>query len=156
MKIAEVMSRSPVCCEQTESLNRAVHQMWEHDYGALPVVNPKGERIGILTDRDACMAAYIQGKKLDEITVGRVMSKTVYTCKADESLEDAEKLMGSRQIRRLPVVGTENRPVGMVSLNDIARHASSVTAKTAYNRGLSETLAAICQPREVPAKTSIT
>jgi CBS domain-containing protein len=54
--------------------------------------------------------------------------------------------MRENQVRRLPVLDAENRPVGLVSMNDLARLASRAR-RSAVDRELVRTLAAVCQPR---------
>jgi hypothetical protein len=56
--------------------------------------------------------------------------------------------MATRQIRRIPIVDRDGKPVGIVSMNDLAIEA--VQPDTAMKQGptkVTHTLAAICQPR---------
>jgi len=147
MKIHEIMSKPAVTCRENDTLNVAAQRMWEHDFGAVPVLNDEGHMVGIVTDRDICMAAYTQGLALREIPVSDAMAKKVFSVREDESLEAAERLMTDKQIRRLPVVDGESRPIGLLSLNDIARYAASARKKNGLDREMTQTLAAICQPR---------
>ena len=161
MRIEQLMSKPAVTCGQDDSLNTAAQLMWEHDCGAVPVLGDEGTVVGLLTDRDVCMAAYTQGKPLQAIPVSRAMGKQVYSCHPDESIEAAEQLMTEHRIRRLPVVDGEGRPVGILSLNDVARDAASSRAGNGAQREVARTLAAICQPRlhgnqrsrQAPART---
>lgn len=149
MQIRDIMSQSVITCSPSDSLNAAARLMWENDCGAIPVVDDGGSTVGMITDRDICMAGYIQHKLLPEISVTDVMSKDVATCTTSDTLEAAERLMGERQVRRLPVVDGNSKPVGIVSLNDIARYAASAHAKkNGVDRRFTETLAAICEPRK--------
>jgi signal-transduction protein with cAMP-binding, CBS, and nucleotidyltransferase domain len=79
--------------------------------------------VGIVTDRDVCMATYTTGRAPQSIRVADAMSDQVFCCQAEDSLEAAEILMREKQIRRLPVVDDQSRPVGVLSLNDVARVA---------------------------------
>lgn len=147
MEIRKIMSEPAVTCRAEDSLNTAAQLMWERDCGALPVVDDGGRAVGIVTDRDICMAAYTQGRALTDIRVAEAMSRSVFSCHADDSLEDAERLMKERQIRRVPVVDGDNRAIGMLSLNDLARCAARARQKSGMERELTQTLAAICEPR---------
>ena len=80
MKVSDLMTREVRTCHQHDSLNRAAQLMWENDCGAVPVVDSDLKVIGMLTDRDICMAAYTQGKRLDEIPVVTAMSRQVVRC----------------------------------------------------------------------------
>jgi CBS domain-containing protein len=123
MKVAEMMTRDVRTCFATDSLNRAAQIMWEGDCGCVPVVDEQRSVIGIITDRDVCMAAYTQGRPLFEMNVGSVASKNVVAVKEDDSLHHAEMVMHDTQVRRLPVVDADNHLVGILSISDLARRA---------------------------------
>jgi CBS-domain-containing membrane protein len=123
--------------------------MWDHDCGAVPVVGEDAKVVGIVTDRDICMATWSRGRAPGHISVAEVMSKNVFCCRREDSILGAEALMRANQIRRLPVVDREQRLVGMLSLADIAR-ASEAAPKLGLGRdasgdGLATTLAGICR-----------
>lgn len=147
MKVREVMNQPAVTCRPEDTLNTAAQLMWERDCGAIPVVNEDGALVGMLTDRDICMAAYTQGTALSAIPVQNAMARQIFTCHADNSLRDAEQLMSEKQIRRLPVVDGDERIIGVISLNDIARYAASARPGDSFERDLTNTFAAICEPR---------
>ena len=146
MQVEQIMNQPPVACRVHDTLNTAAQLMWEHDSGAIPVMGNDDRVIGIVTDRDICMAAYTQGRPLQAIPVQAAMAKQVFTCRPDDSVEDAEQLMGAKQIRRLPVLNDAGQLVGMLSLGDIAREFGASRKKNVI-RELVQTLAAICTPR---------
>ncbi len=150
MKVQEIMSQPVVACRASDSLNRAARLMWENDCGALPVVGDDGRIAGMVTDRDVCMASYLQGRALDAIPVSGAMAREVVTCHEEDLLETAERLMGDKQIRRVPVVDADNRPIGVLSMNDVTRHAA-VEGRSAAQRDVVRAMAAIGQPR-LPVK----
>lgn len=147
MRVIEIMSKPALTCRQLDTLNKAAQLMWDHDCGMVPVLDDGGKVIGVLTDRDVCMAAYTEGKRLDEIPVAHAMASNVFCCRADDSLENAERLMSEGQFRRLPVVDKEGRPLGVVSLADIARYAVNEPAEDTSAREIIRSLAVISQPR---------
>jgi CBS domain-containing protein len=134
-----------------DTLNTAAQLMWEHDCGAIPVMGDDDRIIGIVTDRDICMAAYTQGRPLYAIPVHDAMAKEVFTCRPDDSVEDAEHLMGEKQVRRLPVLDGAGQLVGMLSVGDIARELGGSRRKGVI-RELVQSLAAICTPRALSMK----
>lgn len=146
MRIEQIMSRPVAMCGADDSLHTAARLMWEHDCGVLPVTDQHGQVIGIITDRDICMASYIQGKAPQDIAVSSAMAKQVFSCHAADSLESAEHLMSQKQIRRVPVVDGDNRPLGMLSLNDIARLGASSKKKNGMDHEIVQTIAAVCEP----------
>jgi CBS domain-containing protein len=103
-------------------LERAAQIMWEHDCGAVPVVDADSHVVGMITDRDVCMASYTQGRPLWQIPVSSACSHTVYSCLLTDSVQSAEKLMRTTQVRRLPVVDAEGKLWGLISLGDLALH----------------------------------
>jgi CBS domain-containing protein len=107
-KIADIMSTDVRTVQPQDSLRRAAQCMQELDVGALPVCD--GERLlGMVTDRDIAVRAIADGLNPD-----------VAFCTADQDAEEAKRLMGARQVRRLPVIDDNRRLVGIVSLGDLA------------------------------------
>ena len=148
MRIKNIMSHPPVTAVPNSSADTIARLMWEFDCGIVPIVGDDGRVIGVVTDRDICMAAYTQGKPLSGIDVTSAMAKDVVACHETDEVETAEHLMRDSRIRRLPVLDAENRLVGIVSMNDIARLAVHAKNSGTY-RGLVQTLAAVSEPREI-------
>ena len=69
MKVEQIMNREVKTCRPQDSLNRAAQIMWDEPCGAVPVVDDQHRPVGFLTDRDICMAAYTQGKPLEQLRV---------------------------------------------------------------------------------------
>jgi len=129
--------------------------MWENDCGAIPVVDDGDHLVGMLTDRDICMSAYTQGSPLHAIPVHNAMAREVFACGPNDTLEQAEQLMAEKRIRRIPIVDDDNQPLGVLSINDIARHAAAARKKNGLEHEVTQTLAAIGKPWETrkPSKT---
>ncbi len=156
MKIKKLMITEVGSCPSSENLDKVAQVMWELDCGCVPIIDPDSKVVGMLTDRDICMAAYTQGGALGEISVSSVMSKEVHTCSPEDDLTVAELIMESKQVRRLPVIDDEGRLVGLLSLNDIARRSAQEEGKKRALKGLkpaevAHTLAGICQPHRAAA-----
>jgi CBS domain-containing protein len=154
MKVSELMTTDVRSCWSTEPLDRAAKLMWEFDCGSLPVLDQNGRVIGMITDRDVCMAAYTQAQLLGRIPVSRAMSSELYSCNPDEELDKVEKRMRSHQVRRLPVVDDEGHLRGVLSLADIAQRAAKDAKGKAGTRQVGfaevgETLAAVTSPRRL-------
>ena len=150
MKVEQMMSRDVKTCGEGEPLVRAVQLMWEHDVGAVPVVDQQGMVVGMITDRDCCMAAYTQGRRLDEIVVRSAMSTKVQTCAPGDTLETVTQMMKRAQVRRVPVVDKKNKLVGMISLCDLSRAAEkepNQRVREQYMQQVEGTLATVTKPR---------
>lgn len=157
MKISELMTRDVKTCAPADTLQRAAQIMWENDCGIVPIV--EGDRVvGMITDRDVCMAAYTQGQPLWQIPVSGAMATDVHGVHEDDSLDAAESLMQRMRVRRVPVLDGGGRLKGILSMNDLARHSRR---STRYGDGLSgdsivRILGAISEPRDAAAKRPAT
>jgi len=153
MKVWEVMTRAVKSCSAADSLDAAAQIMWDNDCGCVPVVDDDRRVVGIITDRDICMAAHLQGVALKDSQAASAMSKEVFTCDADAGISSAEAIMRERRVRRLPVVNGDNRLIGVVSLNDIAREgrreAARRTVRQVMDADIASVLGAVCQPRSM-------
>lgn len=144
-RIHDVMTTQVHTVRTTDSLDDAAVQMWNADVGVLPVVDPIGQVVGMISDRDIAMAAGLRGLRLAEIGVEGVMSCPVWACAPDATLADAEATMQEHRIRRLPVIDSSARLVGLVSLGDLG-HAPTVDV-CEHLQALGQTFAAITAPR---------
>ena len=125
MKIKDLMKTPTFTVHPTDNLNQAVKVMWDKRIGALPVIDEDSRIVGMLTDRDACMAAYTKGRALSEISVDSAMARQVHSCSADDDVGSALKSMRELGVRRLPVVDKRGHVEGILSVDDIARVASA-------------------------------
>lgn len=146
MKITSLIHRDVTSCTIHDDLAYAAQQMWDHDIGCLPVIDDQGHIAGMITDRDICMAAFTSGKPLSAIPVTEPMTRDVFACTADDEVAAVEQAMRDHQIRRMPVIDPHGHPVGMVSINDLAR--ASTAGKVEANE-IAYTLAAVTSPRPI-------
>lgn len=144
--VKDLMSHPAVTCLPTDTLDTPARLMWQYDCGVVAVVNADGRLTGMVTDRDLCMSAYTQGRPMQVIPVATAMAGNPIAVQSTETIDAAEDLMRDHQIRRLPVVDDAGRPVGVLSLNDLARLAARSHDSETDHR-IARTLAAICQPR---------
>jgi CBS domain-containing protein len=150
MKIRELMTERVCTCRAQDSLAKAAQIMWESDCGSVPVLDDKGLVVGIITDRDIAMAAYLQGKTLADARVFTVMARDLETISADDSPAMAELVMQRRQVRRLPVVDDEGKLLGIISLGDLAHYMAAEQSFGSDGMtwsAVAHTLAAVSAPR---------
>jgi CBS domain-containing protein len=126
---ADVMHSPAICCRAHDNLHEAARLMWEHDLGTVPVVNDADEPVGMLTDRDACMAAYTQGVPLIHGSVASAMSQKVVLCDVTTPLAKIRELMAEARVRRMPVVDAQGKLVGIIGLSDLIREAHAALPK---------------------------
>ncbi len=149
MKVRDVMSVRVATCAPHAPLSEVARILWDHDCGIVPVLDEGARPVGVVTDRDLCMAAYTQGRRLDEIPVRRVMAKDVAAVSAAADAKDAAGLMAARQVRRLVVLDDEGALVGVVSLSDL------VAEKAVADRVAVATLRDVCRPRVARERTAL-
>jgi CBS domain-containing protein len=101
MRVDRIRSKTVATVNAEQTLNEAAHLMWTHDCGCVPVVDDAGVLKGMLTDRDIAMAAYLNGSRLADIPVSRVMSREVVCCRAGDDVLEVESRMQQHRIRRL-------------------------------------------------------
>jgi len=150
MNVEMMMSSDVVSCRPEDSMAQAARAMWDRDCGVVPVVDADRHLVGIVTDRDICIAALTKGRTLDSMAVAEVMRQRVYSCRPDQTLRAVHALMREFQVRRLPVVDQHDRLVGIVSINDLAQAATDAkdASRTERMCEVTETLAAICDHRQ--------
>lgn len=121
MKVKEVMTAQSVkFCTPETKLTEAVKSMKEGKCGALPVVDQDYRVLGIITDSDICLAlAESKSTSWEQIKVGEIMSRNVYTVKGEDEISTAFQNMRKNQIGRLPVVDTAGKLNGIVSLHNL-------------------------------------
>jgi len=155
MKVKDVMTAEAKTIWLTESLADAARIMWENDCGVLPIVKDQ-KVVGMITDRDICMATAMRKSNASGISVEEVMTGRVYAVKPEDEIAQALELMQEHQIRRLPVIGPEGELEGILSMNDVVLHAKAGddAAEDAIDyTDVMKTYQAICQ-HPLPAAAS--
>lgn len=123
MKVADIMTSHVISVGQREPVAAAVRLMKRHNLGALPVCDDEGRLRGMVTDRDIVTRCVALELDPADTMLREIMSRGIRTCAPGDEINDAARLMGREQIRRLPV--TEGgRLVGMVTLADMARRSA--------------------------------
>ncbi len=117
--IRDVMTTDPVSMPASATVLDAARKMREESIGAVLVL--EGEQVcGILTDRDVVVRSVAAGQQPAATTLNQVCSQHLATVSPDDHLGVAVRLMRDKAVRRVPVVD-HDRPVGIVSLGDLAR-----------------------------------
>ena len=116
--IRDVMTSDPRTVKSDAPIEEAAKAMKEADAGAV-VVQDNGTPCGIVTDRDIAIRAVAEGRD-SSTPVSEIATTDVTTLAADDSIEDAVRIMREKDVRRLPVV-EDDKTVGIVSLGDLAQ-----------------------------------
>jgi CBS domain-containing protein len=125
MKVQDAMMRTPAYCSPETNLGSAVELLWDRDCGFLPIVDAKKRLIGVVTDRDLCMALGTRNRLPGQITVGEVATGKVYSCREQDDIHAALEAMANKRVRRLPVVNEEGVLQGILSMDNVVLHTES-------------------------------
>lgn len=139
MQLKEIMTRNVECVAPDTTLAAAAKRMRDLDVGPLPVCD-HDKLAGMVTDRDIIVRGVAEGCDVRTARVGDVMTAGVDFCYEDDDLDEAQRIMQERQIRRLLVLNRDKRLVGIVSLADLA-------TKTPREQEVGETVSHISQNR---------
>jgi len=118
----EVMTSDPVCCRPQDNAVLAAKLMKKENIGSVPVCeeNPDKRLLGIITDRDLAIQVVAEGRDPKTVKVQEVMTGQPFTCKADDDVQKALDAMEMHQIRRIPVVDSSDRLIGIIAQADVA------------------------------------
>lgn len=127
----EIMTREVTTANREMSLQSVAALMRDGDMGSLPVIE-NGKLVGIITDRDIVVRAIAEGKNADA-QVGDAMTIEVFSVKETDFVFEAIRLMGDKQVRRVPIVNEQTELVGIIAMADVA-------LETEDEREIAETL----------------
>jgi CBS domain-containing protein len=148
MRVKDVMTDDVKCCSLETNLAAAAKIMWEGDCGAIPVTDGGNKVIGVITDRDICIAGATRSRTEGEIPVQDVISHTVYSCLPEDDVRAALETMRSQRVRRLPVVAKDGSLAGIISIHDIAVQARSGKGSAVPAEDVLDTFIAITAPSQ--------
>jgi CBS domain-containing protein len=118
-KARDVMTPECKCAGENDTILDAAKRLSELDVGAMPICGEDDRLKGMITDRDIVVKVLAQGKDPSKVTVGELAQGKPVTIGADDSIEEALKVMSDHKVRRLPVID-EQRCVGIISQADVA------------------------------------
>jgi CBS domain-containing protein len=120
--IKDSMTSNPCSIDADKPVSYAAKMLRDENVGLAPIV--EGDKVvGTLTDRDIATRVVAEGRDPESTTVAEVASRDIVTVGPDDDLSDALRLMAEHQVRRLPVVESDGRLVGVIAQADVAEHA---------------------------------
>lgn len=147
MLIRELSPTYVASCHPDTALADAATLMREHDCGILPVVDGSYKVLGVLTDRDICMAVSSRDVLASALRARDVMSTTIHTIAAGDTAAQALRVMRKHHVRRLPITAPDGVLEGIVSLNDLflaAKPPGGSQLGSPSPEDLIQTMKAIC------------
>jgi CBS domain-containing protein len=131
MNIRELMVKEVTSCSPDTDLETAGRMMWDHNCGAIPVLDNEDHPIGVVTDRDIAMSAVLNHKPLWEISARDVIgTREVFTCNIDDDIQSALSMMQTHKIRRLPIIDSDGCLRGILTIDDIVAGSKKMEGKT--------------------------
>lgn len=144
MTAKDLMTSNVKSCSADADLATVAKIMWDSDCGTVPVVNQERKVIGMITDRDICIAAATRSTAPANIRVREVMSGHVHKCFREDDVSTVLKTMQERRVRRLPVLDPQEQLVGIISINDLAARADRRPGASVPGDEFLATLKSIC------------
>jgi len=159
MKVREVMREQAVFCGLDTTLALAIESMRKNGCGFLPVVGEGDNVIGVITDRDICIALGTRNQKPTDVLVKDVMLPKQYTfpklftCTPDDDIHCVLKTMRMEKIRRIPVIDGEGGLLGILSMDDIVLWACARAGKHDIScKDVVDAYKAICAHGKLPKR----
>lgn len=146
MKVKDVMKTDVGFCDLEDNLKKAAEIMRYRDCGVVPIVDDKKRVVGMLTDRDVCLAVAARNRKASEVKTKEVIKGKAIFCSPEDKLEDALRKMRKYQIKRLTAVSENGELAGILSITDIML---SVRKNKDLKKKVYATLKAIFKPRPI-------
>jgi CBS domain-containing protein len=125
MQVREIMTTSPVTCTPETSLGVAAGRMANSKSGILPVLDTRGRLVGIITDRDICVAISRTNRNALSISVREVMTRKVSSVQLTDDMRRALATMRTARVRRVPVLDAAGHLEGVLSIDDIIGRGSN-------------------------------
>ncbi|HKV42630.1 MAG TPA: CBS domain-containing protein [Blastocatellia bacterium] len=152
MLVKDAMTENAITCSPGTNLAEVVELMWTYDIGFLPLVDDELKAIGVVTDRDICIAVGTRPYLASEILAAHVTSGRLFYCYPEDDVHVALQTMEREKVRRIAVLDEAGHVVGILSLDDIALHAEAPNGKPVQlsHQDVSRTLRAVSK-HEVPA-----
>jgi CBS domain-containing protein len=153
MRLGDMVSPEAYALSPDDTLREAARLMADLDAGALPV-GENNQLIGTITHRDINLRVVVEGGDPEKVTVGEAMSSDVLYCFENESVEDVSEKMRHWWVRRIPVVGSDKRLIGVVSLGDLTPMEVRQPGASLHLRGSREGSAPVRRRARGAATTS--
>lgn len=131
MQVSEIMHKGIRSVNINESVKKVAELMRQEDIGALPVLE-NDKPIGFVTDRDIVISCVAEGYDTNG-SIRHAMNEDVYTVQEDADIKEATQLMKDKQVSRILVVDSSQKPIGMISLQDLSGNISQSESANTLN-----------------------
>jgi CBS domain-containing protein len=137
MTVKHLMTPYPVVVDAATPVAQCARLMDDRDIGALGVME-EGRLVGVLTDRDIVIRAIAHDRDPLALAAGDLASRDVVAVSIDAPVEEAERRMRERAVRRLFIVAEDGRPLGILTVDDLIalRDPDSIMARQIREWGM--------------------
>ena len=146
MKVKDAMKTDVGACSTEDNLMKTAEIMRLRDCGVVPVIDEGKKVVGMLTDRDICLAIESRNRKASDVKAADLLKGKAITCFAEDDLESALRKMRKYQIKRLAVVDKSNELAGILTVSDVLL---AVRKDKDLKKKIYATLRAIAQPKPI-------
>lgn len=122
MKINECMCQDVCFVKPDCKVYDVARIMNENHIGCIPICNDEKNIVGVVTDRDIVLRTVACDKDVKQTQVSEIMTTNVYTCKCEQEVKEAQDLMKKNQIRRIPIVDSNSKMVGILTTGDLIKN----------------------------------
>ena len=145
MKVKDCMCHDVFWCNPSNSVKDCASMMCHNHVGCIPVCDENKNIVGLVTDRDIILRSIACDKDVKTTPISEIMTSKIWCCTPETEINEAQNLMSTNQIRRIPVV--ENKKVvGMLTLGDLASN------EECCNQKLNDTMNNICSCNKMNAQ----
>jgi CBS domain-containing protein len=124
MRCEQIMTRNPSTCPMDATIVEVARLMAEEDVGFVPIVDEQGRAVGTVTDRDIVIRVVAKGLDVKTARLRDFGGNEVIYCRSDDDISRAAELMQKHKIQRILVCDEQRKPVGVISLQDLAKAES--------------------------------
>lgn len=146
MLVKDLMTKDVSSCRPANNMAELAEVMWNQRCGALPILDDSGRVIGIITDRDICIALGTRNIRASDVLARDVSPARCFTCSPDDDLREALRTMANQEVGRLPVIDEIGQLVGILSMDDVIFRAGGGSSSLSDGE-IIDTIAAMREER---------
>jgi CBS-domain-containing membrane protein len=136
-RVREVMTTRVIWVKRDAPFKEMVAALREHLVSAFPVLDDHGKVIGVVSEADMLtkealaggydgmpgmitgLLRYKEQEKARGITAGDLMTRPAVTVGAEDTVQDAARVMYRHKVKRLPVIDADGHLIGIVSRTNV-------------------------------------
>jgi len=139
-KCSDIMTKDPLCCLPSDPVDKLAQLMGRRDIGPVLIIDNEQTRklAGIVTNRDLALKVVAEGRNANTTTAEEIMTRKVMTVRDDDDVQKALDMMSELQLRRIPVIDSSGRIVGILAQADVATRFNQPQKTAAVVKDISQ------------------